>query len=228
MEKRAITKLSFDNVCMGYDGDEILTDVNIEMPCNSIVNINGERGSGKSTLLRIIAGLVNPTKGRFLINDNNVGELSFEEFLPYRLNIGFGFDYGGLLNNRTVLENLMLPLTYHNLLSYKKSQERVQEYLDLFNLIEIQNKRPSEISGGMRKESCVIRSFLTNPEVLLLDDPTTGMSSEAKQILIRLINEKIKMGILKHVFVVTEDDHFLGEFPIKEMYLNKNKLKVAA
>ena len=226
--KKSFSKLEFRNLSFGYDNNDFLKDISIEIPLGQIVSIKGKRGSGKSSIIRIMAGLSLPTKGEYLINDEVVSNYSFDEFLPFRLNIGFSFDYGGLLNNRTIFENLMLPITYHKTFDPINAEKWVMDLLDMFSLTEAAHKRPSDVSGGMRKEACVVRAFLQNPEMLLLDDPTTGMSSESQIILTSLIQEEMRLGVIKHVFIVSEDDHFLDSLAAKDMFIEANKIKVAA
>ena len=131
-----INSLKFEGLEFGYpEQDLIFENVDFDFPLNQFVWVKAGYGSGRSTLLQLIAGLQQSTKGKYLINDQNVSEMSFEEFLPYRMNIGYGFDFGGLINNRTLLENLTLPLEYHKTCTRVQAEDRVEfsepEYISL-------------------------------------------------------------------------------------------------
>lgn len=207
-----IQSVEFKDVCMSYpDKHNLLNSISLTLPLNCNVAIQGQRGTGKSTLLKLLCGLNIPHQGDILINGNSICNMSFNDFLPYRLNIGYGFDYGGLLNNRSVFDNLLLPLLYHKVMSEEKAKKQVEYYLEIFNLTEVANERPPSISGGRRKEVCVARAFVMEPEMLILDDPTTGLSADNKKSLIKLIKHKKSNGNLKHLFFTSEDLGFVSE-----------------
>ena len=129
-----IKSLKFEGVFFQHETqDPILNNADFEFPTNENVLIQSVQGAGKSTLLQILGGLIVPQSGKFLINDDNVVDMSFEEFLPYRLMIGYTFDYGGLINNRTIYDNLMLPLLYHKLVDVEEANRRVMEVLKYFS-----------------------------------------------------------------------------------------------
>lgn len=207
-----IESVEFKNLCMSFpEKENLLKDVTLSLPMNCNVAIQGQRGTGKSTFLKLVCGLNIPHSGEVVINGQSVTEMSFNEFLPFRLKIGYGFDYGGLLNNRSVYDNLKLPLLYHKIMSEDQAHKQVMYYLDIFNLTEVANERPPSISGGRRKEVCVARAFVMEPEMLILDDPTTGLSAENKKSLIKLIKHKRSEGALKHLFYTSEDLTFVSE-----------------
>ena len=216
-----IDNIAFKNVCVRHDKNVVFDNVDFECPMHEVVSIQGPRGSGKSSFLKLLSGLLLPESGSCYINDNPVSEMSFEEFVSYRLNIGYSFDYGGLLNNMSIFQNLMLPLKYHNMFP-GEAKKRVLKYLEIFGLMDVRNDRPPIISGGMRKEACVARSFILEPEVLVLDDPTTGMSVINKEYFRNLIKDRMENGNLKHVFIST-DDPFVVEGLVTKMLFIKDK-----
>jgi ABC-type multidrug transport system fused ATPase/permease subunit len=121
-----IQSMRFDQVTIKFpDHEPILNRCDFEFPMQEILWIKSSEGAGKSSLLQIVAGLENPNGGRFWINQLDVTEMSFEEFLPIRLNIGYSFDYGGLISNRSLYDNLMLPLVYHHLIPPSEAKSRV-------------------------------------------------------------------------------------------------------
>lgn len=211
MIKRSIHKielrdLSFKNL----KGEEIFSRANIVLPQEGVIWVKGQGGAGKSVLIKMICGITSPTEGEFLINDKIVQDMTFEEFLPYRCNMGYSFDFGGLINNRDIIGNLQLACVYHNFLgSKKKLSEHTDLYLKIFGLKDVATERPSAIVGALRKAACVARAFIHEPQILLLDDPTTGLRNETKGQLHEHILQKIKEGTTKQIFIATDDEAFM-------------------
>ncbi len=204
-----------------YGEKSILKNINLELPTGKVVWIHGASGSGKSVFAKILAGLMQSTSGDFIINDQSVNEMSFEEFLPLRMNIGYSFDFGGLINNRTIVQNLRLPLEYHHAVPSEEADARVKDLAEMFNLTGVLHERPATIPGAFRKAACVARAFIMNPEMIVLDDPTTGLRGELKKKLKELIRQRRAEGTLKHIFIVTEDHEFVGDL-FDEVILVKN------
>lgn len=204
-----IQSIAFKNITFGFPGDALLfEDTSVEFPKGKNIHITGSSGVGKSTLLKLLVGLVSPDKGQYLINDQDVSTLSFEEFLPYRLNIGFSFDLGGLLSNRTLFENMILPLEYHERVDLPGAKERALEIMRDFCIFQNRDLRPSNVTGGQRKACCVARAFVTKPEILILDQPNIGLDKIATDALISHIQKGRSEGWLKQVFIVTNDNSF--------------------
>lgn len=175
--KYVIESIEFKDVSFSFENqDPILDHSNFKFPLGEMVSLRGDRGAGRSTLLQILAGIQLPNQGVFEINGQNVSEMGFEDFLPYRLKIGYAFDLGGLISNRTLWENLLLPLAYHSICSKEEAADRVYFYIEKFNLHKQKDMRPANVSGSVRKVTCLVRSLLLEPEVLLIDDPTVGLS----------------------------------------------------
>ena len=125
-----IESLKFEGVSFSHEGQEIIVqNVEFDFPMNEILWVKAEEGAGKSSLLQVLAGLQIPQSGKYLINGENVVEMSFEEFLPYRLKIGYSFDYGGLINNRSLFDNLVLPLLYHKIGTPEEAKSRVDKLM---------------------------------------------------------------------------------------------------
>jgi phospholipid/cholesterol/gamma-HCH transport system ATP-binding protein len=159
-----ITKLTFKSLDFEYSvQDRILLDCSFEFPMNSVVALKGNFGAGKSTVLKLLATLAEPNSGEYWINDHLVSDMSFEELIPFRLKMGYGFDYGGLLNNKSLRDNLMLPLQYHKLTSSEEMAERVSGLMEKFDLSFVGSHRPSSVSGSQRKLTCVLRAPCGQP-----------------------------------------------------------------
>jgi phospholipid/cholesterol/gamma-HCH transport system ATP-binding protein len=221
-----INQLKFEDLSFGYDGYEpVFSEIHFDFPMNEIVWIKAaQAGSGRSTLLQILAGLITPTKGKYFVNEQDVCEMSFEEFLPYRLSIGYSFDLGGLLHNRTLYENLMLPLMYHKAVKQSEANHLVTHYMQEMNILRYRDHRPSAVPGGIRKIVCLIRPLLMCPQVLLLDDPSLGVGQDTILKYFDLINNLRKQGLVKHIYVSSLDDKLMSLIEHTEIFIDQGSL----
>ncbi|MCK6599862.1 MAG: ATP-binding cassette domain-containing protein [Bdellovibrionaceae bacterium] len=215
-----IHRLKFEGLSFKHESQEpILQNVDYEFPAEETVLIKSLQGAGKSTLLQILAGLIIPTSGKYLINDENVLEMTFEEFLPYRLSIGYTFDYGGLISNRTVYDNMILPLLYHKLLDFNQADLKIRELLKSFELEKFKDERPAHIPGRIRKIVCLLRAMVIDPQVLLLDDPSVGLGQDISLKFLDLIEQHKKERNLRHIFITSYDDKFMSLIPHRTIHL---------
>lgn len=220
-----IEKLQFKNVDFHYDPNaSVFKGVSFEFPSDENVLITGESGSGKSVVLRLLGGLVSPITGEYWINDKNISDMNFEEFLPYRKQIGYSFDYGGLLANRTIRDNLVLPLQYHAHLSPAEIEERVAVMLVRFRLHTYADRRPAAVSGSVRKTTVIARSLIMHPELLLLDDPFTGLDREGVTVLLNLIDDHRKFRGLRHVFFTSRGESVSSKLATKTLIVKDQNL----
>lgn len=220
-----IESLKFEGISFAHEGqDPIVQNVDFDFPMNEIIWVNAEEGSGKSSLLQILAGLQIPQSGKYLINGENVVEMSFEEFLPFRLQIGYAFDYGGLINNRSLFDNLMLPLLYHKILSPEDAKARVTSMFKDFGVANVAHERPAHVPGRIRKLTCLMRSLVMQPQVLLLDDPSVGLGQESIYVFVDYIHALRKEGYLNHVFFSSYDENFMNLFGYQIIHLNAGQL----
>jgi ABC-type transporter Mla maintaining outer membrane lipid asymmetry ATPase subunit MlaF len=202
----AISSLRFERVVFAYEGGApVLDDVTFDFPVGTAVFISGPARQGRSTILRLLAGLEAPGSGRYLLNERDVAQMSFEEFLPWRKRIGFSFDFGGLLANRTLWQNLMLPLEYHRTLGADEAADRVASICRAFGLWDERDARPASVSGGSRKACAVARAFVMDPEMILLDDPFVALDAAAASATLEFIADGRARGRLKHLFMTSQD-----------------------
>lgn len=220
-----INSIEFKDICFAHEGeDEVLQNASFRFPLCETISIRSERGAGRSTLLQILAGLLIPNRGSFEIDGRNVLEMNFDEFLPYRLKIGYAFDLGGLLSNRTINENLLLPLNYHKLCTPQEAQERVDFYLNKFSLQKFRDVRPASVSGGVRKLACLIRTLIMEPELLLLDDLTVGLSKPVVEEFCDCIENLRKAGKTHSVIFSSYDESFASQFETTSIFLEGGQL----
>ncbi len=181
--------------------DKISFDVN---RAENLV-VFGRSGQGKSVLLKCIIGLMKPDEGNIFINGQNILKLSLNELNQLRKNIGFLFQSSALYDSMTVRENLAFPLRrLFPELTEKQIEEKVKYTLELVSLEDAIDKMPSELSGGMRKRIGLARSIITDPQIMLYDEPTTGLDPiTTKEIsdLILTLQKKLNMTSI----VVTHD-----------------------
>lgn len=206
-----IDRIEVRDLHFSFGEKVIFEDLNVQLN-PGFSHLTSGLGSGKSTLLKMLVGLLSPDQGKILYNDQDVSGFSFEEWASLRLRIGYSFDFGGLLNNRTLFENLLLPLHYHNALSYDEAILRVEELLEKFDLIKEKDLRPSEVTGSQKKAACVARSLVLHPEVLLLDDPTIGLKSATREALFSEVEEHMSKRNLKLVISASDDVELLDRF----------------
>ena len=172
---------------------QVLKNLSFYVPKSGFSAIIGPSGCGKSTVTKLVAGLIKPHNGRVLLNGEMVQ--------TPRSNIGMAFQNPVLLEWRNILQNVMLPLEIvKNNLSDLQKKERARELLNLVGLIEYENNRPSELSGGMRQRASLCRSLIHQPEVLILDEPFGALDAFTRedlwQVLLDVKSEEPFTGLL--------------------------------
>jgi ABC-type transporter Mla maintaining outer membrane lipid asymmetry ATPase subunit MlaF len=224
LETLAFEKLSLRD----ENGKAVLQRVDFRFPDEGILWVRASSGGGKSALLRLLVGLLDPSEGRYLLCGRDVAGMSFEELAPFRRRMGYSFEFGGLLSNRTVRQNLMLPFSYHRSLSAEDADARVQDFLRRFSLESVAEARPAQASGGLRKAACVARALIVDPEMLMLDHPTAGMDDRNKRALTEAILDGRARGTLRRALIVTEDAAFMAGLPHQALRMAPDRLEVAA
>lgn len=193
-EEKSSSTLALKDVGASYDESLILRDLNLEVPENSVVALLGRNGVGKSTTLKVIMGLVETTGGDVLLRDESIVGVSTEK----RSRRGLGYVPQGrdIFPNLTVWENLKVSLSVHG----KAARERLDEVYELFPVLkEMKDRKGGVLSGGQQQQLAIGRALLTNPKVLLLDEPTEGIQpSIIDQIedAIKYLKKTYQMSIL--------------------------------
>jgi phospholipid/cholesterol/gamma-HCH transport system ATP-binding protein len=196
--------IKIENISKSFGDFVVLKNVNLEISKGETLVILGKSGTGKSVLLRIIIGLLEPDQGSIFINNYNITKINTKQLNQIRKKIGFLFQNSALYDSLSVRENLEFALRDRKDLSYKDITERVEKYLDAVKLIEAIDKMPSELSGGMRKRVALARALIIEPEIILYDEPTTGLDPITTREISYLISEVQKKFNLTSV-VVTHD-----------------------
>jgi phospholipid/cholesterol/gamma-HCH transport system ATP-binding protein len=183
---------------------KVLDELCLQINTGSTCVIIGRSGCGKSVLLKHIVGILKPDKGKIFINNKEVTKLEEKELNALRLKIGMVFQGGALFDSLSVGENVGFGLIEHNHVSRRELLERVEESLCLVDLCGIENLMPSELSGGMKKRVALARAICIKPEIILYDEPTTGVdpiTADSINELIKNLHDKLKVTSI----VVTHD-----------------------
>lgn len=168
---------------------EALSDVTFTVEGGEFVAVMGESGSGKTTLLNILAALDAPTTGRVLLDGRDFAEVREGERAAFRRdNLGFVFQDFNLLDTFSVRDNILLPLVLKNV-PVAEMDEKLTPLVERLGLQGLENKFPYEISGGQKQRTAVARALITNPRLLLADEPTGALDSKASARLMRLFEE---------------------------------------
>ncbi len=180
--------IEFKNVVKNFGPRQVLKGISFEIKKGEIIFILGTSGTGKSVLLKNIVGLLRPTSGEIYIDGQEVTELSEEAYLPIRKKCGMVFQHPALFDSLTVFENVAFGLRKHYKdLSESEIRERVTRCLTLVQLADIEDKKPAEISYGMQKRVSLARTVAVDPQILLFDEPTTGLDPVTTNAVNQLI-----------------------------------------
>lgn len=163
------------NVYKSFSNKPVLRGVNLHIRKGESVVIVGKSGCGKTVLLKSIIGLITPDSGEIWIQGENIVGPSRKKLYQIRKKMGMLFQGSALFDSLTVEENVALPLREHTRLPWNVIREKVHEKLALVGLSGSEGKKPSELSGGMRKRVGLARALIMEPEILLYDEPTTGL-----------------------------------------------------
>ena len=173
---------------------EALKNVNFSVEQGEYVAIMGESGSGKTTLLNILAALDKPTEGNVILDGNNLSKLKESQISAFRRdNLGFVFQDFNLLDTFTLEDNIYLPLVLAGM-PYKKMHDRLVPIAERLGINSLLKKYPYEVSGGQKQRAAAARALITNPKLILADEPTGALDSKASDELLSLFSEINRTG----------------------------------
>lgn len=224
-----------------FGSKHVLKDINLDLRRGENVIVLGRSGTGKSVTIQCIVGLLTPDEGSSLkVFGEEVTELDDKELKELRVKVGFLFQSGALYDSMTVRENMEFPLT--RVLKLKDQAEidqRVEEVLESVGLTDAADKMPSDLSGGMRKRAGLARTLIVRPEIMLYDEPTTGLdpiTSREISELILTVQKKYKTTslIITHDMecaritadrvVIMNDGRYVAEGSFDELHQSKDEI----
>jgi len=207
--------IRLENVNKIYQTGEIsvqaLKEINLEIHGKTFVSFIGPSGSGKSTLLNLIGCLDKPTEGKVFVNNVDVGKFDRKESAAFRgKTIGFVFQNFNLIPVLTVYENIEYPLLMLDHLPSKKRNDRVSRLLEKIGMTDQKKKYPNQISGGQKQRVAVARALVTNPQIVLADEPTANLDHTTAFKIINIMHEMTNVFGTTFIFS-THDPKIVGE-----------------
>lgn len=184
------------NLCKSFNGKKVLTNVNLTINSGETTVIIGRSGCGKSVLLKHIVGLLVPDSGQVIINEKDLSTLDTKGWNELRMKISMLFQGAALFDSLSVGENVAFSMIEHTNTPKKVIKDRVNECLGLVGLSGVEKLKPAELSGGMKKRVGLARALCMKPEIILYDEPTTGLDpimGDAINDLIKELHDKLKV-----------------------------------
>ena len=195
--------IKVQNLCKSYKSGRVLSDINLHVQRGEIFGIVGQSGAGKSTLLRCINGLESFESGKVIVNDIDIARLDERAMRQFRRKIGMIFQNFALLNRKTVLDNVMLPMECWH---YPQAEKRrkAEELLALVGLADKLGSLPHELSGGQKQRVAIARALTLDPDILLCDEATSALDPAITQSILELLRDvNRQLGIT--ILMVTHD-----------------------
>ncbi|HEX9980261.1 MAG TPA: ABC transporter ATP-binding protein [Flavobacterium sp.] len=204
-EVKKDTVIDIKNLRKQFGGNDVLKNLTLQLHKEENLVVLGKSGTGKSVLIKCIVRLLNPDSGTINLLGQEVTELSTKELNEVRKKIGFLFQSAALYDSMTVRQNLEFPLKrVRKGLTKSEIDQKVQEALENVGLPEAIDKMPSELSGGMRKRVGLARTIIVEPEIMLYDEPTTGLDPITSNEISHLIND-IQKKFKTASIIITHD-----------------------
>jgi cell division transport system ATP-binding protein len=217
--------VSFSAVAKRYPGgQEALRGVSFALEAGALAFVTGRSGAGKSTLLKLIPAIERPTSGSVIVNGQNVGALK-RSAIPYlRRNIGLVFQDQKLLYDRSVFENVALPLAFSGHAS-REAARRVRAALDKVGLLARERSSPIQLSGGEQQRVAIARAVVNRPTLLLADEPTANLDAESAARILEIFLAFNQVGVT--VLIATHDAALVARFGKQVLHLEGGRIGAA-
>ncbi len=228
----ATSILEIHELAVRFGRQQVLRDISLQVPRGETLAIIGESGCGKTVLLKTMIGLVRPSQGHVTFDGNRIDQLSDQELTRQRIRFGFLFQNAALFDSMTVAENILFPLREHRPKELAAHQEEMLARLAEVGLPPaVLSKRPAELSGGMRKRVGLARALVMHPEVLLYDEPTTGLDPIVSDVINELMMWTRKQNPVTSI-IVTHDmksaikvaDRIVMLYPITRLAIDEPQI----
>ncbi len=206
-----------------YTGDRhVLRDLNFETEKSGLYLIKGESGSGKTTLFKLLTAMSKPTNGEIKFKNWVISSLTPNQIAEFRKSVGIVFQDFKLIPDITIFENIALPLVIQKK-STSEIKKSVQDIAERLSLTEYLNDYPEHISGGQQQKSAVARALITNPELIIADEPTGNLDPQNSSDTLQLLSSYAEKGAL--ILLATHDQNLLSQYSNQVLTLHKGQLK---
>ena len=214
--------IQFTNVFMTYpSGNKALQDINLIIEKGEMVYISGRSGAGKSTLLKLINLIDRHTRGQIIVKGQNLERISRKRIPMFRRNVGFIFQNHRLLDDRTIFDNVALPLIIAGS-NHQEVKRRVQAALDKVDLLSKINSYPMELSGGEQQRIGVARAVVNRPAILIADEPTGNLDPMLSWEMMKLFEQFNQVGVT--VLIASHELDMIKHMNKRIIILNKGRI----
>ncbi|HEY5806499.1 MAG TPA: cell division ATP-binding protein FtsE [Povalibacter sp.] len=214
--------IRFDHVYKRYpNGREALSDLSLELASGEIAFLTGHSGAGKSSLLKLIALIERPTRGQLIVNGQNVAAVSRSKIPAYRRQIGVVFQDHKLLHDRTIFDNVALPLIIAGV-GTKEIGKRARAALDQVGLLGREQSLPLELSTGEQQRVGIARAVISKPPVLIADEPTGNLDPDLSLEVMNIFRRFNDVGVT--VLIASHDVYLLEQFPVRRIRLEGGRI----
>ena len=212
-----------EHLYKSFDGVPVLKDISVGYEAGKCNMIIGKSGSGKTVLLKNIMGLMEPDSGEVWYGDSRLSAMSYQERKSFRRNIGVLFQGSAIFDFATVLENVMFPMEFFTDWTREQKVERARFCLERVEVLNAEDKYPSELSGGMQKRVGIARAIALNPSFLFCDEPNSGLDPHTSILIDQLISELTKEYNMTTI-VNTHDMNSILEIGDRISYIDEGRL----
>lgn len=215
--------VSFSAVAKRYrGGEEALKEVSFSVEPGELVFITGRSGAGKSTLLKLIPAIERPSSGVVIVNGQNVGALKGAAIPYLRRNLGLVFQDQKLLYDRSVFDNVMLPLAFSTH-STSEASRRARAALDKVGLLAREKSNPIQLSGGEQQRLAIARAVVNRPSILIADEPTANLDAESARRIVDIFVEFNQVGVT--VLIATHDQSLVAQYGKRLLHLEGGRVQ---
>jgi cell division transport system ATP-binding protein len=215
--------IRFNQVSKRYPGGyAALKNLSFEVAPGEMIFLTGHSGAGKSTLLKLIAAIERPNGGTVLVNGQNIGKIKTGAVPYLRRNLGLIFQDHKLLFDRSLFDNVMLPLQIAGF-DHRESAKRVRAALDKVGLLKREKANPISLSGGEQQRLCIARAIVNRPSILLADEPTGNLDSDSANAIMDIFKSFHQVGAT--LLISTHDESLLREYKGRSLTLKQGELQ---